>query len=317
MRDALYLQQPALPGSSCSVRAAELLALQSDRARRCASAGKMGNKNYLKGKKSRPIGRHTKHGNYVVDAPTEPHARRSHERFLDLSGRLRAHPAYSGTEEALPTLDQQAFELSRLVISSYRRFLGLPKLGAAAPPLPPPAPMPEGASQLAYAARRGRLDQVEALLEASEPSTDVGTKDADGRTALHYAAMYGHGDVVAKLLDEGAEDSEDNTGALAVTLAALSRRPRSLDVVTELLGMEDSVFSLTRTSEGFGIDLDRRGAIAGYTGNGRPAEAANMPLGAIVTAVDGKEVRYNATVFVGCVAILFACGYRAIVGANH
>jgi hypothetical protein len=287
----------------CSAAAAELLALVSVRACVCALAGKMGNKNYLKGKKSRPIGRHTKHGNYVVDAPTEPHARRSHERFLDLSGRMRTHPAYSGTEEALPTLDQQAFELSRLVISSYRRFLGLPKLGGAAPALPPPAPMPAGASELAYAARRGRLDQVEALLEASEPSVDVGAKDADGRTALHYAAMYGHGDVVAKLLDEGAEDSEDNTGALALTLAASSRQPRSLDVVTELLGMEDGVFSLTRTSEGFGVDLDRRGAIAGYTGDGRPAEAASMPLGAVVTAVDGKEVRFKSHQFAECTAI--------------
>ena len=123
----------------------------SRKATRKALTGKMGNKNYLKGKGSRPIGRHTKHGNYVVDAPVYPHATRSHERCLDLRGRLRTHPAYSGTEERLPTLDQQAFELSRLIIKSYRRFLGLPNLGALAPAQtgPPPAPMPAGASELA------------------------------------------------------------------------------------------------------------------------------------------------------------------------
>ena len=57
--------------------------------------------------------------------------------------------------------------------------------------------------------------------------------------------------------------------------------------------MEGSVFSLTRSSEGFGMDLDRRGVIVGYTGSARPAEVAYMPLGAVVTAVDGKEVGFS------------------------
>ena len=66
-------------------------------------------------------------GNYVVDAPVYPHARRLHERMQDLEGRLQTHPAYDyrGTEERLPTVDQQTFELSRLIVSSYRSFLGL------------------------------------------------------------------------------------------------------------------------------------------------------------------------------------------------
>jgi len=250
----------------------------------------MANKNYHKGKRTRRIGRNTKHGNYVVDAPVYPHARRSLDRFQELKTRLQTHPAYSGTEERLPTVDQQAFELSRLIIGSYRRFLGLPKLGA--PPAPAPTvPMPKDATELAYAAKRGRLDQVEKLLEAGGPEADIGATDSAGRTALHYAAMYGHGDVVAELLDKGAEDAEDGTGTLAVTLAAASSKPGSLAVVAELLEMRDSVFSLTRTPEGFGIDLDRRGAIVGYTGVGRPAEAASVPLGAVVAAVDDKEVR--------------------------
>ena len=262
----------------------------SRKATRKALTGKMANKNYHKGKRTRRIGRNTKHGNYVVDAPVYPHARRSLDRFQELKTRLQTHPAYSGTEERLPTVDQQAFELSRLIIGSYRRFLGLPKLGA--PPAPAPTvPMPKDATELAYAAKRGRLDQVEKLLEAGGPEADIGATDSAGRTALHYAAMYGHGDVVAELLDKGAEDAEDGTGTLAVTLAAASSKPGSLAVVAELLEMRDSVFSLTRTPEGFGIDLDRRGAIVGYTGVGRPAEAASVPLGAVVAAVDDKEVR--------------------------
>lgn len=130
------------------------------------------------------------------------------------------------------------------------------------------------------------------------------------QTDTSSSRRYGHSSVVAKLLDEGAEDSEDSTGALAVTLAALSCRPRSLDVVTELLGMESSVFSLTRTPEGFGMDLDRRGVIVGYTGSARPAEVAHMPLGAVVTAVNGKEVSFSlprlllATALVAAIAVI-------------
>lgn len=109
----------------------------------------------------------------------------------DLEGRLQTHPAYDyrGTEERLPTVDQQTFELSRLIVSSYRGFLGVPKPGSKVEVnTAPTAPMPKGAEELAFAAKRGRVDQVEELLQES---ADVSAVDSDGRTALHVRpAIY-------------------------------------------------------------------------------------------------------------------------------
>ena len=68
-------------------------------------------------------------GNYVVDAPVYPHARRTHERMQSLQSRLATHPSYDhkGDGESLPTIEQQSFELARLVLKHYARFLGLPR----------------------------------------------------------------------------------------------------------------------------------------------------------------------------------------------
>jgi hypothetical protein len=61
------------------------------------------------------------------------------------------------------------------------------------------------------AARAGELEKVKALLEGNPDL--VFSKDNDGRTPLHLAAMKGYKDVAALLLANKAEvNAKDNKG---------------------------------------------------------------------------------------------------------
>ena len=83
--------------------------------------------------------------------------------------------------------------------------------------------------------------------------------------------MHGHSEVADALLATSA-DQPDDSGATALQLAAQAGHTRT---VQTLLGQEDEEgrvrISLTRTAQGFGLELDDRGAVAGYSGEGRPA----------------------------------------------
>lgn len=93
--------------------------------------------------------------------------------------------------------------------------------------------------------------------------------------------------MVGALLDAGAEDAPDTAGDSALKLGATGG---NLPAVAKLLYKEDGVWSLTRAVEGFGLGLDSRGAVASYTGEGRAAEAASVPLRSVIVAVDGTRV---------------------------
>ena len=93
--------------------------------------------------------------------------------------------------------------------------------------------------------------------------------------------MHGHSEVADALLATSA-DQPDDSGATALQLAAQAGHTRT---VQTLLGQADEEegrvrISLTRTAQGFGLELDDRGAVAGYSGEGRPAvrQAPNLPL---------------------------------------
>ena len=84
--------------------------------------------------------------------------------------------------------------------------------------------------------------------------------------------MHGHSEVADALLSTSA-DQPDDSGATALHLAAQAGHTRT---VQTLLGQADEEegrvrISLTRTAQGFGLELDDRGAVAGYSGEGRPA----------------------------------------------
>jgi len=55
---------------------------------------------------------------------------------------------------------------------------------------------------------------------------DVDTKDNQGNTALHYAALWGHLEIVKRLVEERNMDvyTKDNQGNTALHYAALGGR---------------------------------------------------------------------------------------------
>ncbi len=66
---------------------------------------------------------------------------------------------------------------------------------------------------LAAAAQAGDAERVAALLRADPSALDA--RNADGWTALHLAAHYGHADVVRLLLTHGADVAVRSTNTLA------------------------------------------------------------------------------------------------------
>ena len=83
--------------------------------------------------------------------------------------------------------------------------------------------------------------------------------------------MHGHSEVADALLATSA-DQPDDSGATALELAAQAGHTRTVQTLLGQEGEEGRVrISLTRTAQGFGLELDDRGAVAGYSGEGRPA----------------------------------------------
>lgn len=70
--------------------------------------------------------------------------------------------------------------------------------------------------RLMYSANEGDLDGIREVLESG---VSVNFRDIDDRTALHVAACQGLTDVVALLLEKGAEvDAKDRWGSTVITM---------------------------------------------------------------------------------------------------
>lgn len=88
-----------------------------------------------------------------------------------------------------------------------------------------------GCSALHGAAASGQLDVVQWM--GAHCSVDWSATDHDDQTALHYAAFYGHLEVVQLLVEHGVPlDAPDKFGRLAHCSAAINGH---LDVVAYLL----------------------------------------------------------------------------------
>ncbi len=83
-----------------------------------------------------------------------------------------------------------------------------------------PALGTQNRTPLSYAAMNGHIDVVAMLLDTTK--ADVDAKDASGRTPLSYAAAYGHKAVVAMLLDTAKTDvdAKDATSRTPLSYAA-------------------------------------------------------------------------------------------------
>lgn len=274
------------------------------KATRKALTGKRANKNYYKGKgrsastPHRPIGRRTKHGNYVIDAPRDAH--RLYARTANGEEMWGVHVDGHGNGDdaqmthvseryrvRLPEHDRQEDALAQAIFEHQLRVYMPEAYGRAAASRQLKAPVPSpaaGLSELSAAAAAGDLGAVRALLESGADASAVdgdGGGGGEGRTALHHAAAGGHRAVVVELLyssDPGALDGG------ARTAAQLAARAGHLDTVRTLLqggggggaaadaggaGEEGALeVTLRRSKEhgdGWGLRLDRRGVVVGYT----------------------------------------------------
>lgn len=68
--------------------------------------------------------------------------------------------------------------------------------------------MPEPNKEMIKAAKSGQLEKVKSLL-AADPGM-VHARDSDGSTPLHCATWKGHREIVALLLDAGADVNAQN-----------------------------------------------------------------------------------------------------------
>eukprot|EP01048_Picozoa_sp_COSAG05_P018860 COSAG05_NODE_2839_length_2582_cov_2.163109_1_plen_492_part_00 len=313
-------------------------------------SSKRGNKNYYKGKGARPMGRSTKHGNYKIDAPAIAHALYEEP---DL-----AEPDEYWEPERLPTNRSKMQALVDLIhkceVRRLRPWDAHPKWvagecsGWCDETRQLRHRVPEDfEGPLWRAAAEGRVAQTTALL--AETSSVRAPDAAHGRTPLHYAAMFGRLPCIRALLPHSDSDAADNEGRTAVQLAARGGHFHAVCLLQDPTASADTaggkgaadedgiygwdpqelVFKLERhATEGFGLQLDARGVLTGYSGPShtslfgvgglpavpdggytpgqlqeirqklgdvplpamRPAEKAGVPLGALCVSVGGEPV---------------------------
>ena len=94
---------------------------------------------------------------------------------------------------------------TRLIAASLMAVL-MPAVHAGAQT---PPPSPAVATTIHDAATKGDLQTVKAAI-AADPTVVDAEKPPNKKTALHYAAQNGHADVVAFLLDKGADVNRPN-----------------------------------------------------------------------------------------------------------
>lgn len=95
-----------------------------------------------------------------------------------------------------------------------------------------------GSTDLMKAALTGQIEEVAAIIGASTNATaEVRKTDADGRSAIHYAAMGGSIEILKLLLDKGAPmNLLDSKRRSPLFLSALHKKNDAFDFLLELGG---------------------------------------------------------------------------------
>jgi hypothetical protein len=94
----------------------------------------------------------------------------------------------------------------------------------------PIEPVASARPPLVVEAADGYLNRVRALLEEG---TDANVQDADGRTALHWAALRGYLEIAQLLLEHGAEvNATDAAGRTPLKMATISNRAILIKLLT-------------------------------------------------------------------------------------
>ena len=95
----------------------------------------------------------------------------------------------------------------------------------------------EGRTALFFAAANGHADVVDLLLSKD---ADPNMANEQGGTALHWACVNGHGGVVAKLLEAGAKATLVNAGGrTALDEAMHNDRQACVDAIMNASGVEE------------------------------------------------------------------------------
>jgi ankyrin repeat protein len=97
-----------------------------------------------------------------------------------------------------------------------------------------------------YAAGHGECQVVELLIEKMRVPIDI--KSGDGKTALHFAAAEGWGDVVKYLVDKGADlNAQDDNGDTPVYYAIRYKYPSLAKILIE----SDRALLMTKNDNGY------------------------------------------------------------------
>lgn len=134
----------------------------------------------------------------------------------------------------------------------------------------PSAPLPNGSTPLMLAAERGRLE-VARLLLAREASL-VKAQDGRGWTALHFAAMKNHAEMVELLVEKGADvNARSHGGGTPLHESAPSAPPAMMELL------------LRRGAEIEAVTKD------GHTALMYAVEFKNEPVAAVLRQHGAKE----------------------------
>lgn len=110
------------------------------------------------------------------------------------------------------------------------------------------------ALRLVVYARRNTTDFIDFLVE--EAGADVNTRDGDGRTPLHHAALRDSAEAIMALLRHGAElDVEDHNGKTPLQLIGCSKR-------SAFEALADAGANINRQNHG-DLSLPEKAAIMG------------------------------------------------------
>ena len=91
--------------------------------------------------------------------------------------------------------------------------------------------------------------KFEEAIDLLQNDIDLEQRDADGYTALHLSAMYGHSELLLALIEKGADITATCADGLNVeAIAKLNQDNESTDRILSCLSLVDRTRSVSETS---------------------------------------------------------------------
>ncbi len=155
----------------------------------------------------------------------------------------------------------------------------------------------DGQTPLHLAARAGRMRVVTFLLGV--PGMNLVVRDSNGNSALHYAAIRGHGGMVRMLIEAGAEvDVVNDRGRTPLHEAASAGNARAVDLLLQAQARADMRDHEGDTPMDLACIHGSRKTIALLIGV-MPVDVPRVEIGDIVEDADVERIDSGAGVGVG------------------